>query len=80
MTVSGGHVRCNRAVVSFEARADVARYAGPLVEEFHHTGTDPHLKLLPDETRDYVPRVIAAAIIVTAMGRKRVVRKKGKKK
>jgi hypothetical protein len=49
MTVSGGHVRRDRAVASFEARADVAGHAGPLVEEFHHPGTDTHLELLLDE-------------------------------
>ena len=49
MPVGGGHVRRDRAVVSFEARADVACYAGPLVEEFYHPGTDTHLELLLDE-------------------------------
>jgi hypothetical protein len=49
MPVSGGHVRRDRAVASFEARADVACHAGPLVEEFHHPGTDTHLELLLDE-------------------------------
>src|SRR5712691_6913145 len=49
MTVGGGHVRSDCAVTPFEARAEVARHASPLVEEFHHTGTDTHLELLLDE-------------------------------
>ena len=49
MPVGGGHVRRDRAVASFEARADVACHAGPLVEEFYHPGTDTHLELLLDE-------------------------------
>src|SRR5215813_15238928 len=49
MPVGGGHVRRDRAMASFEARADVACYAGPLVEEFYHPGTDTHLELLLDE-------------------------------
>jgi hypothetical protein len=48
-TLGGGPGRSDRAVAPFETRADVARHAGSLVEEFHHTGTAPHLELRRDE-------------------------------
>ena len=49
MPVGRGPVRGDGAMAPFEARAEVARHAGALVEEFHHPDTHPHLELLLDE-------------------------------
>jgi len=49
MLVGGGHVRSDRAVAPFEARAQMTCHTGPFVEDFYHPGAHAHLELLLDE-------------------------------